>query len=120
MSLILLFINVYKLQTQKPDCNFNDTNGYFYHWAFDGDNRNFDFELTNSTSSEIKSKITNYENQRGDGETNTISNNGFPQTHIYPDSIFNLFIKMTYEGIVYDFSYIVYDTKPEFTAKIVT
>jgi len=119
IGFIILCLNVSLLQAQKPDCNFNDTNGYFYHWNFDADNLIFDFELSNGTSSEIKSKITNYEIQWGDGEISTISNNDFPLSHIYPEGQYNLIIKVTYEGTVYDYQYIVYNTKPEVTAVIV-
>ncbi len=118
IGFILLCINVHTLQAQNPNCNFNDTNGYFYHWDFDADNLNFDFELSNSTSPEIKSKITNYEIQWGDGETISITNDGFPLSHTYSEGQYNLIIKLTYDGTVYDYPYIVYNTKPSVNTDI--
>lgn len=117
---ILLFINVYTLQAQKPDCRFNDTNGYFYHWNFDADNPVYDFKLTNSTSSNIKNKITNYKIEWGDGKTVTITNDDFPRNHTYAEGQYDLVIKITYEGTEYNYPYIVYNTKPEVTSVIVT
>ena len=41
IGFVLLFINAYSVQAQKPACDFNDTDGYFYNWDFSAKNLNF-------------------------------------------------------------------------------
>ncbi|PCH70044.1 MAG: hypothetical protein COC06_06355 [Bacteroidales bacterium] len=104
---------------QKPNCNFDDIDGYFYHWNFDADNMEFDFVLENNTTEDIKNDISKYEIQWGDGKTTNVTNDQFPLKHTYSEGQHKLVVSITYKGSKYDYNYTVYNTKPTINAKII-
>ncbi|MGZ2369973.1 PKD domain-containing protein [Ancylomarina sp. YFZ004] len=115
ISFVLLFINAYALQAQKPACNFNDTNGYFYHWDFSAENLEFDFVLENLTDETITDNISEYKINWGDGSNiNGVKNKKFPLKHTYDtQDQFDLVITIIYLGEEYSYDYIVYNTVPD-------
>ncbi|PKQ61121.1 hypothetical protein BZG02_16895 [Labilibaculum filiforme] len=112
---LLISFNAYA--ADPPNCNFGDTDGYFYHWDFSATNLKFDFELKNLTDATITANITKYKIDWGDASAiETITNGNFPKSHPYKtQGQFELKITITHLGIEYLYEYKVYNTFPTVT-----
>jgi len=117
---ILLTLCFNSIKAQTPNCKFNDTEGYFYNWAFDAENIEFKLKLENQTPLSDKNEITGYKIEWGDKTEETVTNADFPLYHTYSEKkIYNMKITTHYKGADYTSTYIVYNTKPTVKAEII-